>query len=66
MGRKGSGRSWKGQRDWNRQSKGILQIYDIDSNGCPLKVNPKYYRPTEVEELLGDASKAKVFISLYH
>ena len=24
-----------------------------------VKVNPKYYRPTEVEQLLGDASKAK-------
>ena len=24
-----------------------------------IKVNPKYYRPTEVEQLLGDASKAK-------
>ncbi|CAG0921993.1 unnamed protein product, partial [Notodromas monacha] len=25
-----------------------------------VKINPKYYRPTEVDELLGDASKAKV------
>ena len=24
-----------------------------------IKVHPKYYRPTEVEELLGDATKAK-------
>lgn len=24
-----------------------------------VKVNPKYYRPTEVEELKGDASKAR-------
>jgi len=24
-----------------------------------IKVNPKYYRPTEVEQLMGDASKAK-------
>ncbi|PIO54531.1 hypothetical protein TELCIR_24105, partial [Teladorsagia circumcincta] len=24
-----------------------------------VKINPKYYRPTEVETLLGDASKAK-------
>ena len=24
-----------------------------------IKVNPKYYRPTEVEQLLGDASKGK-------
>ena len=24
-----------------------------------VKVNPKYYRPTEVEQLLGDPTKAK-------
>ena len=24
-----------------------------------VKVNPKYYRPTEVEQLLGDPSKAR-------
>ena len=24
-----------------------------------LKVNPKFYRPTEVEQLLGDPTKAK-------
>ena len=24
-----------------------------------VKVNPKYYRPTEVEQLMGDATKAK-------
>jgi GDPmannose 4,6-dehydratase len=30
------------------------------SNGCPvIKVNPKYFRPSEVEHLLGDASKAR-------
>ena len=25
-----------------------------------VRVNPRYFRPTEVEELLGDASKAKI------
>ena len=24
-----------------------------------IRVNPKYYRPTEVEQLLGDPSKAR-------
>ncbi len=24
-----------------------------------MKVNPKYYRPTEVDQLLGDPSKAR-------
>lgn len=31
-----------------------------DANGkCILAVDPRYFRPTEVETLLGDASKAK-------
>lgn len=32
----------------------------LDQNGkCIVRVDPRYYRPTEVETLLGDASKAK-------
>ncbi len=32
--------------------------YDSDGN-CIVSVDPRYFRPTEVETLLGDASKAK-------
>jgi GDPmannose 4,6-dehydratase len=32
--------------------------YDDDGN-CVVSVDPRYFRPTEVETLLGDASKAK-------
>lgn len=32
--------------------------YDSDNN-CIISVDPRYFRPTEVETLLGDASKAK-------
>jgi GDPmannose 4,6-dehydratase len=32
--------------------------YDKDGN-CIISVDPRYFRPTEVETLLGDASKAK-------
>jgi GDPmannose 4,6-dehydratase len=32
--------------------------YD-DSGRCLVAVDPRYFRPTEVETLLGDASKAK-------
>jgi len=32
--------------------------YDSDNN-CIVQVDPKYFRPTEVETLLGDATKAK-------
>jgi len=32
----------------------------IDQNGiCRVRIDPRYYRPTEVDTLLGDASKAK-------
>jgi GDPmannose 4,6-dehydratase len=32
--------------------------YDIDSGKCLIAVDPRYYRPTEVQTLLGDATKA--------
>jgi GDPmannose 4,6-dehydratase len=32
--------------------------YDRDSGECRVEVDPRYFRPTEVELLLGDASKA--------
>lgn len=41
------------------QGKGIDEKgYDNDSK-CIIAVDPKYFRPTEVETLLGDPSKAK-------
>ena len=30
-----------------------------DTGEIVIKIDPRYYRPTEVQELLGDASKAK-------
>jgi GDPmannose 4,6-dehydratase len=33
--------------------------YDKDSGRCIVEVDPRYFRPTEVETLLGDPSKAK-------
>lgn len=33
--------------------------YDIETGRCIITVDPKYFRPTEVETLLGDASKAR-------
>lgn len=41
------------------EGSGIDEI-GIDANGKTIiSINPKYFRPTEVESLLGDASKAK-------
>jgi len=42
---------WEGQGE---NEKG----YDADNN-CIVQVDPRYFRPTEVETLLGDSSKAK-------
>lgn len=44
---------WKGK---GSQEKG----YDVATGLCLVAVDPRYYRPTEVETLLGDAAKAKI------
>jgi len=33
--------------------------YDADTGRCVVEVDPRYYRPTEVDVLLGDAAKAR-------
>lgn len=33
--------------------------YDVETGKCIVAVDPRYYRPSEVETLLGDPSKAK-------
>lgn len=43
---------WEGE---NENEKGI----DAKTGNILIEVDPKYYRPTEVEQLLGDPSKAK-------
>ena len=40
--------------------EGVNEIgYDLNTKKTVIQVNPKYFRPAEVETLLGDASKAK-------
>jgi len=42
------------------EGKGVDEKgYDIETGNCIVAVDPRYFRPTEVETLLGDASKAK-------
>jgi GDPmannose 4,6-dehydratase len=45
--------AWKG--------KGVDEVgYDAkDENRSLVKVDPRYFRPTEVDQLLGDPAKAK-------
>jgi GDPmannose 4,6-dehydratase len=43
---------WKGE--------GLNEVgVDRNTGRTVIKVNPKYFRPAEVETLLGDATKAK-------
>jgi GDPmannose 4,6-dehydratase len=40
--------------------EGLNEIgYDLNTKKTVIQVNPKYFRPAEVESLLGDATKAK-------
>jgi GDPmannose 4,6-dehydratase len=40
--------------------EGVNEIgYDLNTKKTVIQVDPKYFRPAEVESLLGDASKAK-------
>jgi GDPmannose 4,6-dehydratase len=42
------------------EGKGVDEKgFDANTGACIVAVDPKYFRPTEVETLLGDASKAK-------
>ena len=42
------------------ENQGIDEIGRRADNGeIVIKIDPRYYRPTEVQELLGDATKAK-------
>jgi len=44
--------AWEGE---DEDEKG----YDADTGACVVEIDPRYYRPTEVDLLLGDAAKAR-------
>ena len=51
-GNEGNGIIWEG--------KGIEEIgRRADTGEIVIRVDPRYFRPTEVDELLGDSSKAR-------
>ena len=43
----------------NFEGEGVDEVGRDPSGKVIVKVDPRYFRPTEVETLLGDASKAK-------
>ena len=61
---------------WQKSKKGPSIIWEgsgvneigrrADTNQIVIRVDPKYFRPTEVEILLGDASKAKEKLGWQH
>ena len=42
------------------QGSGVDEQGFDDDGKCIVAVDPRYFRPTEVETLLGDASKARI------
>ena len=55
--------------NWNKGNEGPSIIWEgqgkdeigrrADTGDIVIKIDPRYYRPTEVDELLGDISKAR-------
>ena len=42
------------------EGKGLCEIgYRVDTNEAVVRIDPRYFRPAEVETLLGDATRAK-------
>ena len=50
---------WRGE---GRDEKG----YDTANGRCLVEVDPRYFRPTEVDLLLGDATKAREKLGWVH
>ena len=46
---------------WKGEGENEVGLNEKDGRVL-VKINPKYYRPAEVELLLGDASKAKTLL----
>lgn len=54
-------------RDIIWEGKGLDEVgKDASSGEILVRVDPKYFRPTEVEQLLGDPSKAKAVLGWEH
>lgn len=59
---KGSGKDEKGiveKIDMNRLKEYDIETVNIKPENVIVKIDPRYFRPSEVDTLLGDASKAK-------
>jgi len=43
-----------------------FRFYDAATGGVLVRIDPRYFRPTEVEQLLGDPTKAKTRLGWEH
>ena len=54
---------WNGEKGVNGivwEGKGLDEVGKrADTNEIVIRIDPRYFRPTEVNELLGDSSKAR-------
>ena len=49
------------------QGQGVDEVgFDAKTGKALVKVDPRYFRPTEVDVLLGDASKARLRLGWKH
>ncbi len=49
------------------RGEGLEEVgFDAETGEDLIEIDPRYFRPTEVEELLGDASKAKRVLDPIH
>ena len=61
--------------NWNKENEGPSIIWEgqgkdeigrrADTGDIVIRIDPRYYRPTEVDELLGDISKARRELGWY-
>ena len=46
------------------ENKGLEEVGKrADTGEIVIRIDPRYYRPTEVQELLGDSTKAKKLLN---
>ena len=53
------------QLEW-RGSGVDEKAFDAETGVCLVEINPRYYRPTEVDILIGDPSKARSVLGWHH
>ena len=65
--RSSNGRSWTTAFELRWDGTGLDEKgYDSKTGRCLIEIDPRYFRPTEVDLLLGDPAKAKAKLGWTH